>query len=266
MCSSDLLMFAGPATNLALRLYRPRQTDNTPLPTLVFYHGGGWVVGDLDTHDHICRYLAGYAGCVVAAVDYRLAPEHKFPAAFDDACAAVRWITSQAENLNLDRQRIAVAGDSAGGNLAAAVALALRDEGDVPLKAQLLFYPALDFTADNQSLNDNAKGYMLTRAAMEQFTDWYLSKRIERTDPRASPQLASDHSGLPATLIKTAEFDPLRDAAVAYARTLTQAGVSVEHHQYDGMIHGFMRMGGRVDCALVALDDAVNMLKTAFAV
>jgi acetyl esterase len=258
------LVFAGPAGNVPLRMYRPHNPSGQMLPVLVFYHGGGWVVGDLDTHDHVCRYLAGHAGVVVAAVDYRLAPEHKFPAAFDDACAAVRWITGKASDLGIDRSRVAVGGDSAGGNLAAAVALALRDEGDVPLSLQLLIYPALDFTADNDSLRDNGKGYMLTRAAMEQFSDWYLPKRITRTDPHASPQLAADHSGLPAAFIQTAEFDPLRDEAIAYSATLRQAGVPVEHRHYEGMIHGFARMGGKVDTALTALDDAAAALRGAF--
>ncbi len=258
------LMFAGPDCNLAARLYRPRAAAGAALPVLVFYHGGGWVVGDLDTHDHVCRYLAAHAGILVAAIDYRLAPEHKFPAAFDDACAAVRWVTGKADELGIDRQRVAVGGDSAGGNLAATVALAMRDEGDVPLSMQLLIYPAVDFTADNESLRDNGKGYMLTRAAMEQLTDWYLPTRIARTDPHASPQLAADHSGLPAALIQTAEFDPLRDEAVAYAKTLECAGVAVDHRHYDGMIHGFARMGGRVDTAFTALDDAAAALRRAF--
>lgn len=258
------LMFPGPESNVPIRLYRPRSGATTALPALVFYHGGGWVVGDLDTHDHMCRYLAGHADVLVASVDYRLAPEHKFPAAFDDACAAARWVTSKAGELGIDRARIAVGGDSAGGNLAAAVALALRDEGDVPLSLQLLIYPALDFTADNDSLRDNATGYMLTRKAMEQFTDWYLPKRITRTDPHASPQLAADHSGLPAALIQTAEFDPLRDEAIAYVATLRRAGVVVDHRHYEGMIHGFARMGGKVDHALLALDDAVKALRNAF--
>lgn len=258
------LMFAGPDCNLPIRLYRPRPPDTTPPPVLVFFHGGGWVVGDLDTHDHLCRYLAAHAGIVVAALDYRLAPEHKFPAAFADACAAVRWVTSRADEIGIDRTRVAVGGDSAGGNLAAAVALTMRDEGDVPLALQALIYPAVNFTADNESLRNNATGYMLTRAAMEQFTDWYLPTRIARTDPRASPQLAAEHSGVAPAVVITAEYDPLRDEGAQYAKTLKQAGVAVEHHDYAGMIHGFARMGGRVDSAIDALDTISKALGRAF--
>jgi acetyl esterase len=258
------LVFSGPESNIAVRLYRPRAPSGTLLPTLVFYHGGGWVVGDLETHDHMCRYLAGNANALVVAVDYRLAPEHKFPAAFDDACAAVRWLLSKSVELGVDATRVAVGGDSAGGNLAAAVALAMRDEGSVRLSLQLLIYPAVDFTADNESLRDNGKGYMLTRAAMEQFTDWYLPRRLACTDPHASPQLAPDHSGLPAALIQTAEFDPLRDEGITYAKSLRRAGVDVEHRHYEGMIHGFARMGGRVDAGITALNDAASALRIAF--
>ena len=159
------LVFAGPASNVAVRMYRPFRSDDKPLPVVVYYHGGGWVVGGLNTHDHLCRHLAAASQAVVIAVDYRLAPEHKFPAAFDDAVAAVRWVAASAHELDIDPDRIALAGDSAGGNLAAATTLALRDEGWPLLKLQLLFYPAVDFTADNASLRDNGSGYLLTRGS-----------------------------------------------------------------------------------------------------
>ncbi len=256
------LEFAGPGDNRKVRIYRP-QGVTTPSPALVYFHGGGWVVGNLESHDHLCRYLAAKAQVVVIAVDYRLAPEHKFPAAFDDSLAAIRWVAASAEELALDARRLAVGGDSAGGSLAAATALAVRDEGWPMLRLQLLLYPSTDFTADTASLRDNGSGYLLTRAAMEQFIDWYLPSRIARTDPRTSPQLAPDHSGLPPAFVASAEFDPLRDEAHVYADTLQRAGVAVERHCYAGMVHGFMRMGGKVDRALSALDDAAAALRAA---
>lgn len=256
------LVFEGPGGHLAARLYRPRALT-APAPVLLFLHGGGWVVGDLDTHDHVCRQLAASAPVVVAAIDYRLAPEHPFPAALQDAQAALAWLRSAAGELGLDAGRMAVGGDSAGGNLAAALAIAARDEGAQPLKLQLLIYPAVDFNADNDSLRENGEGYVLTRAAMEQFTDWYLPSRLARTDPRASPYYAADHSGLAPAFIQTAEYDPLRDEGRAYAERLTAAGVPVEYRCYEGMIHGFARMGARVDTALTALDDAARALRDA---
>lgn len=256
------LVFAGPADSVKVRIYRPRGVS-APAPVLVYFHGGGWVVGNLDSHDHLCRYLAAQSGVVVVAVDYRLAPEHKFPAAYEDCVAATRWVAASANELGIDAKRIAVGGDSAGGSLAAATALAVRDEGWPMLRLQLLFYPSTDFTADTASMRDNATGYLLTRAAMEQFIDWYLPSRIARTDPRTSPQLAIDHSGVAPAFIASAEFDPLRDEAHIYADTLEHAGVAVERHCYAGMVHGFMRMGGRVDKALSALDDAAAALRRA---
>jgi acetyl esterase len=258
------LVFAGPADNVKVRIYRPRGVSApAPAPVLVYIHGGGWVVGNLDSHDHLCRYLAARSGVVVVAVDYRLAPEHKFPAAYEDCLAATRWVAASANELGIDAKRIAVGGDSAGGSLAAATALAVRDEAWPMLRLQLLFYPSTDFTADTASMRDNATGYLLTRAAMEQFIDWYLPSRIARTDPRTSPQLAIDHSGVAPAYIVSAEFDPLRDEAHIYADTLEHAGVAVERKCYEGMVHGFMRMGGRVDRALVALDDAAAALRRA---
>ncbi len=257
--------FKGPAGQVPVRLYRPFAGQHALLPVVVFYHGGGWVVGGLESHDHVCRQLAADSGAVVIAVDYRLAPEHKFPAAFDDAVAAARWVAASAAELDIDASRIALAGDSAGGNLVAATALALRDEGWPRIKLQVLIYPSVDFTADNASLRDNATGYLLTRAAMEQFIDWYLPSRIARSDPHASPQLAADHSGLPSAWIAATEFDPLRDEAERYAETLKRAGVAVEFTCYAGMIHGFARMGGRIDAALTVLADISMALKRALA-
>jgi acetyl esterase len=255
-------VFAGPAGEVKVRIYRPL-ASSAPAPALVYFHGGGWVVGNLSSHDHLCRYLAAKSGVVVIAVDYRLAPEHKFPAAYEDCLAAVRWVAASAAELGIDAKRLAVGGDSAGGSLAAAAALAVRDEGWPMLRLQLLLYPSTNFTADTASMRDNGEGYLLTREAMEQFIDWYLPSRIARTDPRASPQLAPEHSGLPPACILSAEFDPLRDEAHVYADTLEQAGVAVERKCYAGMVHGFMRMGGRIDMALTALDDAAAALKRA---
>lgn len=256
----------GPAGDLPVRIYRPLIDEGAPPPgLLVFFHGGGWVIGDLDTHDHICRYLTAAAGIITVSVDYRLAPEHKFPAGFDDCIAAVRWAADNGASLGGDPQRLAVGGDSAGGNLAAATALELRDTGGPALQLQLLIYPACDFTADNDSLEDNGEGYLLTRDAIEQFADWYLPDRDARTDPRASPQLASHHTDLPRAWVQTAEYDPLRDEGRQYAETLAKAGVPVEYKSYPGMVHGFARMGGKVDKAIEALDDAARALRSALA-
>lgn len=259
------LVVEGSAAHIPVRIYRPRSEGQAPLPALVFFHGGGWVVGDPETHDHMCRYLAGHSGIVVASVDYRLAPEHAFPAAYDDALDAMRWVMSAPDDLNIDVNRLAIGGDSAGGNLSAAVTLALRDAGAPPLKLQLLMYAVVDFLADNASKRDYTTGYMLTKAAMEMFTDWYLPDASTRSDPRASPQQASDHTGLPPAFIQTAEYDMLRDEGHRYADTLKDAGAPVDYICYPGMIHGFMRMGSKIDAAITALDDAVDALRRAFA-
>lgn len=258
-------VFPGPACDVPIRIYRPAKKDGDALPCLVFFHGGGWVLGDLESHDHICRHLANGTRSAVIAVDYRLAPEHKFPAALDDCCAAVRWVVDQADSLNIDPTRIAVGGDSAGGNLAAAVAIAIRDSNGPTIAAQLLIYPAVDFTADNDSLRDNASGYLLTRAAIEMFAEHYLPNREARSDPRASPQLRNNHAKLPRAFVQTAEFDPLRDEGRTYAETLMAAGCPVEYKCYPGVVHGFMRMCARVDAAIVALDDACGVLREVFA-
>ncbi|MGE3771966.1 MAG: alpha/beta hydrolase [Gammaproteobacteria bacterium] len=258
------LAIDGPGGTLAVRAYRPHSA-HALLPALVFLHGGGWVVGDLDTHDHVCRHLAFAGDVVVLAVEYRLAPEQPFPAAVDDGIAALRWTRTNAASLGIDPARIAVGGDSAGGNLAAVVCLAAREAGE-PLPAfQLLIYPAVDFTADNASLRDNATGYLLTRAALVQFYDWYLGATPDRRDWRVSPLWASSHAGLPPALVQTAEFDPLRDEGALYADTLRAARVAVEHRHYEGMVHGFARMGGKVDRGRRALDDAAAALRRALA-
>lgn len=252
----------GPGGSIDIRIYRPQSDGGMRPGVLVFFHGGGWVVGDLDTHDHVCRYLAVQGGCVVVAVDYRLAPEHKFPAAHEDCVQAVRWVASHADEIGADPAFIAVGGDSAGGNLAASVALALRDQRGPQLALQLLIYPAVDFTADTPSMAENGEGYLLTRADIEKFAGWYLPDEAAREDWRASPALAAHHTDLPRAWIQTAEFDPLRDEGRMYAETLARHGVQVEYKCYDGMVHGFARMGGKVDGAFAALDDAARALRS----
>lgn len=268
--------FEGPGGKVPVRIYRPlvkivtvedpiegaATAEQTP-GALLFFHGGGWVIGDIDTHDHICRYLAHEAGAVVVSVDYRLAPEHEFPAAFDDCLAAALWLHEQAGELAIDPARWAIAGDSAGGNLAAAVSVALRDRRGPQPALQILMYPAVDATADNDSLRDNGEGYLLTAAALDKFLGWYLPNDDLREDPRMSPQLAGHHTDLPRAWVQTAEYDPLRDEGLAYAQTLAKAGVQVEYKCYPGMIHGFMRMGAVVDMGVTALDDAARALRSA---
>src|SRR5579884_1092068 len=199
---------AVPDGSVTVRIYTPEGT--APFPVLVFFHGGGWVIGDLDTHDGICRSLANGAGCIVASVDYRLAPEHKFPAAPEDCYAATVWVAKNASTFNGDPSRVALGGDSAGGNLTAVVAQVARDRGGPPLVFQLMIYPATNFKMDTPSIEENAEGYFLTKDDMIWFTNHYLNSEDEKEHPLASPLLVSDVSGLPPALIITAEYDPLR--------------------------------------------------------
>jgi acetyl esterase len=227
---------------LAARLYRPVSAQSRGIT--VFFHGGGFVIGNLDTHDHVCRDLCAGSGNAVIAIDYRLAPEHRFPAAVDDCLAAVRWVERHADALSVDPARIVVAGDSAGGNLAAVTALRIRDEGGPALRAQVLVYPVTNYhTPPTRSYIDNQSGYSLTRAAMIRFWDDYLANARDAADPHACPLRARSLAGLPRTLVVTAEFDPLRDEGEAYANRLFDAGVRTTHWRHDGLIHGFFRMG-----------------------
>ncbi|MFQ5665439.1 MAG: alpha/beta hydrolase [Candidatus Binatia bacterium] len=253
----------GPAGQLPVRIYTP--AGNGPFPALLYFHGGGWVIGDLDTMDGPCRVLTNAAGCVVVSVGYRLAPEHKFPAAMEDAVAATQWVTAHAGSLNADPARVAVGGDSAGANLAAAVALATRDRGELPLAYQLLVYPVTDAACDTASYRENADGYLLTKDMMLWFWHHYLRSDADRCDPRASPLRARSLRGLPPALVITAEFDPLRDEGEAYAARLRDAGVFVQHTRYDGMIHGFFGMASVLDTARAALAEAALALRSAFA-
>ncbi len=246
----------GPHGPIPLRLYRPLPsalvTAGT-LPVLVYYHGGGWVIGDLDTHDTLCRELANAAGCAVVAVDYRMGPEHRFPAAVDDALAATRWVHQQAAMLGLDPARLAVGGDSAGGNLAAVVALAARDAGDLPIAFQLLIYPATDMRRSAPSHTSNGQGYLLTKDTIDYFHDHYIVDVAHDLDWRASPLLHADLSKLPPALVLTAGYDPLRDEGLAYSVRLTEAGNRASHVCFERQIHGFITMGRVLDEANTAV-------------
>ena len=231
----------GPAGEVPVRVYRP-ETDG-PHPTVVFLHGGGFVIGDLDTHDDHTRLICRDVDAVVVSVDYRLAPEAPFPAGYEDCLAAFRWAVEHVDELGGDASRLAVAGDSAGGNLSAAVALAARDEG-LPLKAQLLLYPSVDFDEDGgyPSRLENAEGYFLTSEDMRWFRGHYLGQVDAASDPRASV-VSADLSGVAPAVVATAEYDPLRDEGEAYAKALEAAGVDVVVHRFDGLIHGFFGLG-----------------------
>ncbi|HEY3723351.1 MAG TPA: alpha/beta hydrolase [Acidimicrobiia bacterium] len=252
----------GPAGEIPVRIYRPE--GGAPKPIVVYYHGGGWVIGGLETHDHGCRALANSADAVVVSVDYRLAPEYRFPAPLDDARAALGWVAEHTEELGGDASRIAVAGDSAGGNLAAVVAQMARDAGGPALCFQLLIYPVTDHEFDSVSMRDNAEGYFLTRDAMRWFYSHYLDEPTLGADPRVSPIRADDLSGLPPAFVITAEYDPLRDQGVAYAAAMSDAGTAVEARTYAGMFHGFLSMVEYIDAGKVAFDDAVTALRAAF--
>ena len=234
----------GPAGPIPMRLYRGQGAPkDSPQPALVYFHGGGWVIGDLESHDQVCRALANATPCIVVSVDYRLAPEHKFPAAAEDAIAATRWITANAAKLGIDPNRLAVGGDSAGGNLAAVVAIDARDHGGPRLTHQFLIYPATDMRMDWPSAERHAKQLPLTKAAMDWFIAHYLRNDADKADWRASPLRAASLKGLPPALIITAGFDPLCDEGEAYAKALRAAGVSVTYEPFGGQIHGFLTMG-----------------------
>ena len=250
---------------LVLRLYRGAGTTrDMALPALVFFHGGGWVVGDLETHDTMCRHIANRAGCAVVAVDYRLAPEHKFPAAVKDCLAATEWLAENGDQLRIDRSRLAIGGDSAGGNLAAVVSLIARDRGTPKLRGQLLFYPALDFGMKQASYQRFAEGHLLTEATMRWFAEAYLRGPNDVGDWRVSPLRARDLSGLPPAYVLTAGYDPLCDEGIAYARRLQESAISVQHRHVGGQIHGFLLMGKIVRAADPALDDIADALKKFF--
>jgi len=245
---------------ITVRVYKPAGMG--PHPVLVFYHGGGWVIGDLYTHDGICRSIVNAAGCAVASVDYRLAPEFKYPVPVEDSYAGLLWVVANATRLGLDSARIAVGGDSAGGNLATVVALRARDAGGPPIAFQLLIYPWVDFTDDSPSMREFAADHFLTAEAMAWFADYYLPPSIDRRQPWVSPMHAK-LDGLPPAFVLTAECDPLRDQGEAFARRLQAAGVQTSVKRYDGMFHPFFSLAGIIDGAKTAMADASAALKTA---
>ena len=260
------LQMDGPQGPIPMRLYRPiGSSAGSLLPVLVYYHGGGWVIGDLDTHDSLCRALCNESGCAVVSVDYRLGPEHRFPAAVNDALAATRWVRAQAAELKLDASRLAVGGDSAGGNLAAVVSIAARDSGDLPIAYQLLIYPATDQHRSAPSHTTNGEGYLLTRDTMDYFSGHYISDPAQYPDWRASPLLHADLSKLPPALVLTAGFDPLRDEGAAYAEALTAAGNRASYVCFERQIHGFITMGKVLDEANTAVTMCAAALRRALA-
>lgn len=263
------LRIPGPTQTLAARLYRPLRAAQQAgeLPVLVYFHGGGWTIGDLDTHDSLCRQLANASGCALVAVDYRLAPEHAFPAAVDDCVAATRWVHQHAAGLGLDARRIGVGGDSAGGNLAAVVALTLRDAArggaGLPLRLQLLVYPATDMRAVAPSHTHNGQGYLLTRDSIAYFRGHYLPDRAQDSDWRASPALREDLRDLPPAFVLTAGFDPLRDEGREYADLLSAASNAVQYVCFERQIHGFLTMGRVLDEARTAVDLCAQVIRRA---
>lgn len=250
----------GPAGEVAVRVFRP--SDKRDLPVVVYFHGGGWVVGSLDSHDATCRLLANNAEAVVVSVDYRMAPEDRYPAAVDDCLAVTAWVAANGDDGGWDGSRLAVAGDSAGGNLAAAVALAARDQGPA-VSAQVLVYPATNLVdAETPSYLDNGeRGYLLTKGWMNWFIDQYIPDHDRRGEPLGSPALAESHAGLPPAIILTAQFDPLLDDGANYASLLRDAGVDVVYEQFEGQIHGFFSAVGTMEDSEVGSGMVAEFLK-----
>lgn len=248
---------------IPVRIYRPAGQEGVKLPIYVHYHGGGWVLGDLDSHDILCRNLCIQSGALVISVDYRLAPEHQFPAALDDAWDSVCWIAANGDELDADTSRLAVGGDSAGGTLAATVCRRARDEGGPDIRLQVLVYPVTDMTLSHPSMTEHGVGYNLTQEIMVWFRDLYLPNQETQSDPDASPLFADDFGNLPRAFIIAAGFDPLRDEAKAYADALSSAGVEAEHVCYDGMIHGFLNMPAVLDDGRHATSRAAAAIKGA---
>jgi acetyl esterase len=253
----------GPAGPLRARLYRPGLAGGAP-PGMVYFHGGGFIYGDLDTHDVVCRGIALGTPCAVVSVDYRLAPEHRFPAAVEDAFAATAWIAANGAALGIDPARLVVAGDSAGGNLAAVAALMARDAGGPTLSMQVLVYPTTDFAEETESVARFAEGYLLTRESIRWVKRTYLREDSDALDWRASPLRARDLSKLPAAYVITAGFDPLRDEGGAYAERLAQAGTAVTHECFEGQVHGFLLMGADIAAAGHAIQRIGQMLRMHF--
>lgn len=255
----------GPAGTIPGRLYVPETAEGGPLPLLVYFHGGGWVIGDLDTHDSPCRFVAAHAGAAVLAIDYRLAPEHPFPAAVEDAFAAYSWAQANAARLGADPGRIAVGGDSAGGNLAAVVCLLARDEDVQPPAMQLLIYPVAETGRELPSRQTFRDGFILTRRDMAYYEDRYLPPGSDRNDPRVAILQADDLGGLPPAYVATAGFDPLRDEGDAYAERLREAGVRVALHRHPGLVHTFINLTAVSPTSRAAMLEACGALRMGLA-
>lgn len=258
------LLIPGPEGQIPIRVYIPDRAG--PFPALVYYHGGGWVIGSLDTYDETCRTIASQADCMVISVDYGLAPEHRFPEPVVECYAAAEWVIENADSLQIDPERIAVGGDSAGGNLAAAVTQMARERDGPTFAHQVLVYPVTDYSFETDSYEENGDGYLLTREAMEWFWDQYLESPIDGQNPYASPLRARDLSNLPPATVLTCGFDPLRDEGIAYADRLREAGVDVNHVNYDDAIHGIVQMLAEPDLtrARDLISDVSEDLRSAF--
>ena len=254
---------AGPQQELPLRLYSSTSLKHMgPQPALVYFHGGGWVIGSITSHDRLCRAIANAAACIVISVGYRLAPEHKFPAAVLDCEAGFRYVATHAAELGVDPNRIAVGGDSAGGNLAAVVAVRARDSGGVQPRAQLLIYPATGHGIETASRKRFAEGHLLTSGTMRWFADHYLRDTNDAYRPEASPRLVEDLSGLPSAYVLTAEYDPLCDEGEEYAHLLHEAAVPVTLRRFGGMIHGFIQLTAVAPVTRTAIDEVSDWLRT----
>jgi acetyl esterase len=270
----DNRMIDGPDVDLRLRIYHPHDAstgaggsspqDGVSRPIVVYFHGGGWVVGSIASHDALCRRLCNQSACIVISVDYRLAPEHKFPAAVDDCLATTQWASDHAVELGGDPGRLAVAGDSAGGNLAAVVALLARERGGPAIARQVLIYPITDYMPDFDSYRRNGRDFFLTTETIAWFWEHYLGDPQQGGDWRASPIRAADLTGLPPALLLVAEFDPLYDEGIAYAERLESAGVAVSRVVCTGQLHGFIRRLDLFDSASIAIAQLSDDLRTAF--
>ena len=263
---SEDLWIDGIDGDIPIRIYTPHApAAHEKFPILVFYHGGGFVIGSLDSYDSLCRALANRAECIVISVDYRLAPEQKFPAAVNDALGAYQWVSDHAHELDGDATRLAIAGDSAGGNVTAVTAIRIRDEGEVVPLLQVLIYPVLDATPERFSHHEFAEGMLLTRSNILWFYDHYMNVLDDAQNPYLSPILTEDLSGLAPALIIVAGHDPLRDEGIEYAGRLKEAGVAVEFCNYEGMIHGFLSFADAIDQVMTGIEHVARALRGAFA-
>ncbi|GAB4184937.1 MAG: alpha/beta hydrolase [Simkaniaceae bacterium] len=254
----------GPSGNILTRIYYPNEEENQPV--LVYFHPGGFVKGDIESHDIICRDICNAAECAVMSVNYRLAPENKFPAQMEDGYAALNYLQSNAREIHCDKNRIAVGGESSGANLAAVLTHFVKEKGGPQIIFQVLIYPQTDYTRQFPSHKEFAKGYLLEEESLIWYANQYLPESADPRNPKISPLWAEDFSNLPPAFIITAEYDPLRDEGEAYAQKLKEAGIKVIHHRYEGMTHGFFQMGGILDAANRAMEEVGEALKLAFGI